>query len=51
VRDELDLPEKLPAQPKSEGVRIKSPRKSTAKRETKTLRESATKPRVGKRDR
>jgi transcriptional regulator with XRE-family HTH domain len=30
VRDELDLPENLPAQPKSEGIRIKSPRKSTA---------------------
>jgi transcriptional regulator with XRE-family HTH domain len=28
LRDELDLPERLPAHPKSEGIKRKSPRKS-----------------------
>jgi transcriptional regulator with XRE-family HTH domain len=30
IDDDLDLPEKLPAHPKSEGIRIKSLKKSTA---------------------
>lgn len=43
IDDALELPEKLPAAPKSEGIGIKSSTKSTAKRVNRTRRESATK--------